>query len=1695
MPVRPMLDDIELQNVQKIEVDGDQVLVQHGVPALEGDFLQRLGRRGMQITITGVLTGPEAGDGLKNLRDKFRAAEPVSFVADIAAATRVDQVLIEEMGVRELAGKPERFEYTFTLREYIPPVPLEEEPPEIETPENQDERIDQGVGILIVEVNVEGQSSFDFSRITTTVRGTQEDGTDLSRTLTNRTDNIWKEDNFPMGNYTVEAITTASAALTGSAPTHARPGETTRIQITLRSGAVIAKTFVIHFRFDKAFIEPCLRSVLEQVITYAAAHKDEKLVIVGHTDKVGPDVYNQSLSERRSRSAYAYLTFGGDRNATLAEWNALRRHRTPGVSTAIEDSWEAHQYQFMLQELEYYPGNVDGDHGPLTDDAVRAYRCHKGLPPGTQVDDLMWEALIEDYLATRTALNVTSHHFLPNAGPGCDGGTLKWLGCGEKDPVKNTRLPLRLNRRTEFLFVRTNALPCEVPRPATLDLPPLPPPATPRPWCLNQGNARQRCCFVTPAKDAGCPSGPPTDSTASTKWCRQAADPVMINILGRVQFLGFQPNSRVRFKYILIAPDGEYVDGEVSSGARKGEGQGKVVSGRTDGDGNFSHNFTYAGKPKGFYTLEITGPYSNDIRGPFLIRLDEQGYRDAKGNSVCKALHADTDRLNVTVLTAPVLREIRLPVVAHLMTPLNLSTRDVRNCPDLSDPTKQLSQATTHTEAEIQAFFEGANRIWRQARIRFELKPANIVRKAYAHPIEDPNVRGSCEVDHNEFSFLLGKCAYPDAVNVFFFGDLAGLGEAGFGVSPEGGAVLGVAGCAVGDRFQGTVLGIPHNISMSEQQTVQVLAHELGHYLNLDHATDTPPNADCLMLPSTTFAGTNRTLTQDEVNLARTSQGATDDCVPLSLTVTGAMQVGGSLSNQFIVVQNPGGTVTVEAQIPDRLLDPQVGTLTITDGSTTVSGRQFTVSKSSTGDTEIVATYTPTGGAQPVMRCVVIRVVTFNLRVEGAIQDNGPGSTNYVAAYDPTGVITIVAQINPAPYCVPTNLVTWDSGDTTPDPLRRTVAKKVTTTVTATLSGTSVNVTIRIIDDTMILHPALGFPGLAESGGELEVLFLARDEIWTRLGAVPWHLAPWEDPQQIETVEVLEGPRKIESSSIQKSEEGWMLTDHHLKMNKHLMTLYERPGFTHIMWVKLKAPPEPGMYRLVNHFDEGEVLREAIKGIHELEAFEDDFPDDMPLIPDRGTTTVTTREGRPSNMSVELYHPVYVSDKAYLDIAHVADTHVALRWELYDRRAQENNVPLYNNFNRRFEEIMRDCRDKADIVLLTGDIIDYNRGHSNPLVDSNDLDADYQFNRNWLLAYELILNSYSQANTKPIFSVLGNHDYNLNAYAPSPYVYLLDPIPIVGPLVHSFLYFTVYDSSHDFNMLRQEMEEIDPGDAHELDVIGNDSFTHTTPASVLWYSLVINPFLDYAFSYREMAFLCLDWGHGTSLRPPNEAPYTIDPGILPYPTNSISNHQWSLIQAWHQTVQSKKAKVLAFHATVYQPFPEIGFEDLSKGRIYDQQTTDDPQPGYHPTRVHYSRWTHGELVYGAIVTARHRRELIDFSRSNLINLVLYGHSHRNTIFQIRRHNQEERVFMYRPDDMAKLDLTRSLFVSTISSGPLGFKNDNGVAEHLDGLQERRKIKSGFRIISFSDSGEITSLDTFGARTSVVRPDVQREFQH
>jgi len=117
-----MLDDLELPQVQEISTLERRVLAEHKPPGMAGSLLQNLGRRPTRLSLWGVATGSDAQSFIQKLEDKFRAGQPVPFTADIVADAAIERVVIDDVRVQEVAGKPERFAYVLTLREFIEPV-------------------------------------------------------------------------------------------------------------------------------------------------------------------------------------------------------------------------------------------------------------------------------------------------------------------------------------------------------------------------------------------------------------------------------------------------------------------------------------------------------------------------------------------------------------------------------------------------------------------------------------------------------------------------------------------------------------------------------------------------------------------------------------------------------------------------------------------------------------------------------------------------------------------------------------------------------------------------------------------------------------------------------------------------------------------------------------------------------------------------------------------------------------------------------------------------------------------------------------------------------------------------------------------------------------------------------------------------------------------------------------------------------------------------------------------------------------------------------------------------------------------------------------------------------------------------------------------------------------------------------------
>jgi hypothetical protein len=123
--VRPMLAGAELPQVQELTTNDLRALAEHKAPGKDGSMLQNLGRAPTGVTVRGVATDPASLDLVERLKAELRTGQPVGFVADITSDTTIEQVLVDDLQVRQLAGRPDRYAYVLTLREYTEPV----EPP------------------------------------------------------------------------------------------------------------------------------------------------------------------------------------------------------------------------------------------------------------------------------------------------------------------------------------------------------------------------------------------------------------------------------------------------------------------------------------------------------------------------------------------------------------------------------------------------------------------------------------------------------------------------------------------------------------------------------------------------------------------------------------------------------------------------------------------------------------------------------------------------------------------------------------------------------------------------------------------------------------------------------------------------------------------------------------------------------------------------------------------------------------------------------------------------------------------------------------------------------------------------------------------------------------------------------------------------------------------------------------------------------------------------------------------------------------------------------------------------------------------------------------------------------------------------------------------------------------------------------
>lgn len=187
------------------------------------------------------------------------------------------------------------------------------------------------------------------------------------------------------------------------------------------------------FAFDKSFIRPSVVESLKGLSQSMKDHPQCKVLVFGHTDKVGDEAYNSKLSTRRAKSAYAFVTNDTDL------WESLYQ----------EEHWGLESEQEMLADLGYYAGTIDGKDGPETQAAVKAFRASEGMSESGTLDKETRKHLFAAYMTGKHDIVAAPDQFLDP----------KFVGCGEFNPIIDTEEKEEANRRISFFLFHPDKLP------------------------------------------------------------------------------------------------------------------------------------------------------------------------------------------------------------------------------------------------------------------------------------------------------------------------------------------------------------------------------------------------------------------------------------------------------------------------------------------------------------------------------------------------------------------------------------------------------------------------------------------------------------------------------------------------------------------------------------------------------------------------------------------------------------------------------------------------------------------------------------------------------------------------------------------------------------------------------------------------------------------------------------------------------------------------------------------------------------------------------------------------------------------------------------------------------------------------------------------------------------------------------------
>ena len=457
-------------------------------------------------------------------------------------------------------------------------------------------------------------------------------------------------------------------------------------------------------------------------------------------------------------------------------------------------------------------------------------------------------------------------------------------------------------------------------------------------------------------------------------------------------------------------------------------------------------------------------------------------------------------------------------------------------------------------------------------------------------------------------------------------------------------------------------------------------------------------------------------------------------------------------------------------------------------------------------------------------------------------------------------------------------------------------------------------------------------------------------------------------------------------------------------------------------------------------------------------------------------------QGAARPVAAEILHPLFVwrHREAALRIGHITDTHVDVRADVYDwnltaagkgavverqkllaqgKRVDKDSLVNvladrldgYNNFNRSFEATYKKVKDGSDLLLMTGDLIDYGRGFWG--VDKpNKVQVDdlYHADRNWFLFYYLLASGGNY--DTPAFTILGNHDWRLNPYPP-----FAPGAPSASELLHNhlqlpqelqkqivaaahgpghkrgFSYTTTAESTWQLlgsQGLADSISVLVKLFAQTSNVEQKGFPIETSFESIAWYLLSINPFLDYAFTLPgKQSVLMLDWAKEEDVLFPKiqngqkEGYNPLMPGDAagtPRPRNNLTDLQQHLVTDFLSG--PSRAKVVGIHAPVIGPHGDWYDSDLAVARktYPDPATARGPASG-HPifaaTPSTVSGTPSGMVAdRGSLGQTKVRDWFVKLlaNPKYSVRMVLSGHIHRNVL--LVTHPPTQKIELTNPKD-------------------------------------------------------------------------------